>query len=550
MNFKVKHFPIFLCFYILINSCQDKDFNTNEFSKRIANAEIKFKNREFDSAFYFYNKAFVNCEADEIDRKLFVIGKLAQIQNNVCDFVGAEKTLIEAFEIIPFSKRQDYINNIYNELGISFQEQRNYEEALKYYNRCIENESNETNLLILKNNCAVVHLENQNPQKAIQTLLPLAQDSILDLDKTNKARVLDNLGFSYFKIGSERIAQIFLNQALDIRLQLNDEYQKIASYMHLAKFFEKKDSNKSFNFAKKAFESSSVSKSPDDQLEALDLMIKKADNEETKSYFARYVAINDSVTKIRQSNKNQFAKLKWDFTVAIKEAEIQKTQKIIYFLLFLFTVYAALHLYFAIKRKNKIKLQNATYETETRISKRLHDELANDTFNTLTFSQYNNLEDKENKEFLLHQLEIMYARARNISRENSDIDLSENYFDSLKKMIATFENDNTNVILNTNDLKELKLNNISKIALYRSLQEFMINMKKHSHATVVVISFKEHSDIYEINYSDNGIGISDALKFKNGLANVENRIKSSKGSITFETESIRGLKIKVTLPKK
>ena len=41
-------------------------------------------------------------------------------------------------------------------------------------------------------------------------------------------------------------------------------------------------------------------------------------------------------------------------------------------------------------------------------------------------------------------------------------------------------------------------------------------------------------------------GISYLEKFKNGLSNVENRIKSIKGRITFE--SVNGLKVKINLP--
>jgi signal transduction histidine kinase len=74
-------------------------------------------------------------------------------------------------------------------------------------------------------------------------------------------------------------------------------------------------------------------------------------------------------------------------------------------------------------------------------------------------------------------------------------------------------------------------------------------MKKHSQSDLVLIGFEEKGKTYEINYSDNGIGSSKSLKFKNGLQNVENRIKTINGSFTFETESQKGFKAKIVFPK-
>ena len=74
-------------------------------------------------------------------------------------------------------------------------------------------------------------------------------------------------------------------------------------------------------------------------------------------------------------------------------------------------------------------------------------------------------------------------------------------------------------------------------------------MKKHSQCTLVIIRFETHKNTIEINYIDNGIGTSEMLKFKNGLQNAENRILAIKGTLTFETESGKGFKAKISAPK-
>ncbi len=81
------------------------------------------------------------------------------------------------------------------------------------------------------------------------------------------------------------------------------------------------------------------------------------------------------------------------------------------------------------------------------------------------------------------------------------------------------------------------------------MQELMVNMRKHSSCSLVVIGFEAYKKGIEINYSDNGIGCSDLLNLKKGLQNAENRILSINGTITFETETNKGFKAKLKIPK-
>ena len=74
-------------------------------------------------------------------------------------------------------------------------------------------------------------------------------------------------------------------------------------------------------------------------------------------------------------------------------------------------------------------------------------------------------------------------------------------------------------------------------------------MKKHSNASLVALIFNEEEKKLKIDYSDNGKGSStQAIKTGNGLQNVENRIFSINGKLTFETEKGKGLKIIICIP--
>ncbi|HCE54855.1 MAG TPA: hypothetical protein DER05_07555 [Lutibacter sp.] len=88
-----------------------------------------------------------------------------------------------------------------------------------------------------------------------------------------------------------------------------------------------------------------------------------------------------------------------------------------------------------------------------------------------------------------------------------------------------------------------EINKEKQIELYRILQELMVNMRKHSEASLVAITFQNIKNQYTINYSDNGLGLNlETLTFKNGLANVETRIKSINGTITFDSALNNGFK--------
>ncbi|MBK9225315.1 MAG: hypothetical protein IPO23_13230 [Flavobacterium sp.] len=99
--------------------------------------------------------------------------------------------------------------------------------------------------------------------------------------------------------------------------------------------------------------------------------------------------------------------------------------------------------------------------------------------------------------------------------------IPSNFVPYLKEVISSYSSTSINVLVNGLDPSLLMtLDNSKKIVLYRTINELLVNMKKHSQCSLVVISFKKNKKYLEIEYSDNGGGIaSDALILKNGLQN-------------------------------
>ena len=206
--------------------------------------------------------------------------------------------------------------------------------------------------------------------------------------------------------------------------------------------------------------------------------------------------------------------------------------------------------YFFMKRKSAIDQVKASYATELRISKKVHDELANDIYNVMMYSGAQDFSSEEKKERLLGDLDSVYKRTRDISKENATIETGENYPMQLMGMLSEYQNEKVNVL--NSGIKEIgweKVEEIKKIAVYRILQELMVNMAKHSQAELCMVIFKAKGKNIIISYSDTGVGIgSDKIIFKNGLANAENRIKGIGGSLTFDSNPEKGLKMTIVFP--
>uniref|UniRef100_UPI004048299C tetratricopeptide repeat-containing sensor histidine kinase n=1 Tax=Flavobacterium sp. TaxID=239 RepID=UPI004048299C len=552
MKFIKKHFPILFFLFVFI-SCQKnvdivKVSSLETYENLLEKAKKKDSIKQLDSAFYFLNKAKLICKSDEKEKKVYALLGMAEIQNTRSDFVGLEETITEALSILDETM---YKSNLYNLLGIAYQEQYNYDNALLYYDRTLNLTNDELYKCIIKNNIAVVYIEQKRNKEAIEILTPILNDIILRAENISYyAKIIDNLGFAYFKNNQKEKGYGYLKESLRIRDSIGNDYEKIASLIHLSRFHKEEDPILAKEFAQKALQSAINVNSPDDKLEALSLLTDLSAPSESKGYFKDYIRINDSITTIRQTAKNQFANIKYESSNAIKDAENQKSQKIIYLLLFVVSVLSGVFIFYFIRKKNKEKLLKTAYDTETRISKRLHDELANDVFNTMMYLETQDLVEQTRKDKVLGNLENIYEKARNISKQTSGVNTGKDFGETIKEMLLSYKSDRVNIIKKGNNTIKWETVAIEKqIEIHRVLQEVLVNMKKHSEATLVVIVFETLEKSIRIKYSDNGIGFDMEKISKNGVRNMENRMQSINGSITFDSEINKGVKINIEFPK-
>ena len=524
----------------------------------------ELQQNNFNSAFYYFNKSKIKSESIKDSANIaYNLVQMASIQQINGDYYGSKETLTEA---LPYVKNDyNYIAAIYNYFGIADKELSIYDDAIFYYNEAIKASKDITAKQSPLNNIAVVYTKQKKYDKAISLLQSILNKQNSDSKKAikTKARVLDNLGFAYFKNGLPEKGLLFMNQGFELRTQLEDSYGRIQSCLHLAEYYEKNDSKKSNEYAQLAYQIATKLNSVDERLEALSFLMTNNSSNNT-TFAQKYVRLNDSIIKIRNNFKNKFAKIKYDSKkekdenqklrlekaenlVALKDAENETIVAVAAFIILLFLgAYLKKHL----DNRNRIGKIKTAYDTETRIAKNIHDELANDVFHAITFTQTQPLTNENTKETLIQKLDHIYTRVRGISKENNDIDTGENFSVNLKEMLSTYNSNTTNVIINS--IEKISwdgIDDIKKIAIYRVLQELMVNMKKHSAASLVVVKFDSNQKNIIIDYVDDGQGSIKNKINKNGLQNMENRILAIKGSIIFDTEPNKGFKVKITLPK-
>jgi len=569
-----KLYPLFfvlLAVFFALQSCEKKSekkpqkkSNIKEINRLIELGEKHFKNTKYDSSYYYFSKAKSLCDVKKDTAKIiYSILNLAAIEQNQGDYWSSETTVLEAFPFLKNNPKPNHHWGVYTTLAINYLHTFDFKLALYYNNLALKLKTNYYRKAVTKNNIAVIYIEMQNYKKAIQILLPLTKQKEVINNTEIFSIALHNLGYSYYKTENPKGID-YMNQSFKIRKQANNEWGLVSSYVSLSEYYKKPNPNLAYRYAQLGYEKATKVNNPDDRLESLKFLIKNSSGDPLKKYSLDYIRINDSLVKARQKAKNQFAKIKYDSKLdkeenlllktqkaeTALELEKQKNQNLILNFLVITGILATIFLYYFLKAINKKEKIQTSYETETRIAKKLHDELANDVYHTMAFAETQDLSTNQNKESLLNNLDAIYSRTRNISKENSSVDTGSKYIESLKEMISGFNTGTVTILVNGMDsIDWLTLEHNKKIIIYRVIQELLVNMKKHSQCSLAVISFKKNETKLQIDYSDNGIGASlDKINSKNGLQNVENRILSINGTITFDTKSNKGFKTSFAIP--
>ena len=547
----------FLLLFILncskVDSISEKNLGDYYYEK----AEIDYYNKKYNSSFSLFNSSFQEFIAHKNPEKASrALAFQAIIQTIEGDYFGSEKTSTEALNLIQKSKisNDNLLVSIYNQIALNKEYQKDFASSTFWYELAEKKNKDPYNSLVILNNIAVGFYEQGKYDKAIIILKKINSKKIDSLEL--KARIIDNLSYVMFLKNKNYKAEKGLFVALKIREKEKDLWGQNASHAHLAEYFLEKNPEKSIYHSRKMFEIAKQLDSPDDQLEALQKLIALEPSEKSKFYFSKYQKINDSLQTARSKAKNQFALIRYE-TEKEKTENAQNKIKILNRNIALLSLFSTIiiSIFWYRKRKKQTEREKELLKqekeievknTQLKFSKKVHDVVANGLYQTMVEIQ--NI-DNLPKENILDKLENLYEKSRDISNENPQ-EKTLNFSEKISEMLSSFSCEEIKVLIIGNSENYWKqLSEISKKELFYILRELMVNMKKHSLATAVVLKFEINNNIFSVKYTDNGVGINDfEKKYGSGIQNTENRIAKINGDINFEKNPKGGLIVNMNIP--
>lgn len=480
----------------------------------------------------------------------------ANAQDRLGDFTGSHQSATEALQFLQPTDSV-YRSSAYNIIGLTSFELGDFEESIEEYKNALRFSASLSDSLIIHNNIALNYRELKD-FKTADSIWSLALKKS-DKNSPSGLRLADNYYYNRFLESGTNTAPA-LEEIAARRDEINDLQGLLGSYNHLSSVYAESNPAKAEKMAIKYLQISRDLGNPVVQLEALKKLITLNSGSTKGAYQAEYFRLNDSIINARNQIKNVFAKIKYDEEQKLNEIDrlrdITGTQKVellqernqknLALLIGLLVIGGAGFVYYHLKQHHRKEKIREVHNTEARISKKIHDELANDVYNVMTEIEHPATFDKEKT---LDKLEGIYYRTRNISRENSPVITGAGFKDNLHHMLSISTPTKSRLYLTgLNDIHWEEINAEVKSVIFRVLQEMMVNMKKHSKASLVSLNFKTTSSRLQILYRDNGVGISsERLEKGSGLQNMETRIALVNGRINFQPDT-NGFSAEISIP--
>ncbi len=536
-------------------------------TEKIGKAYFKFADyykskSRYDSAYYYFNlskeKYLSINDSSHVGKKLMAMARILLDDN---DYYAGETTCIEALKYLSEKKDKKHIASVYHILSIISRKQFNYNEAIEQIDIALKLNKSSKNKAIYFNSKLLILRESKQYERVIKLYKELLKNESIIENKKEYARVIDNLAYTQWLYNNSLNVEDKLLEATDIRKTENDIKGLIASNSHLMKYYSKKNELKAIKHANKLYKLTAEQNNIDDKLEALSYLRNLSNISASKIYSDLYIEIKDSLTKARDIAKNKYAAIRYDSSkkeeenLELKAKNAEKdlkstkdnNQKLALAILLIITSSIGIFINRHRKQQTKIARIKERHKTNSRLSKKLHDEVGNDLYYLLLQLQKVSgfTSDQENLK-ILKGFDTVYHKLRDFSRDHK-IETGEEYGDELLSLLDSYGDENTKVI--TSELETsfwTEVSPLKKEELYWVLKELLTNMKKHSQATIVAVTFAKEKKKITVNYIDNGIGTN--LKktiSKNGLSNVEIRIKDIGGTITFDSKPEEGFKANI-----
>ncbi|RZL05403.1 MAG: tetratricopeptide repeat protein, partial [Pedobacter sp.] len=375
------------------------------------------------------------------------------------EYSEMQATMVEALKYLSRTSKSPYSPIIYNNLGIAYCQLEDYGRALQSYYKCLSLSDLPVYKLTVANNIGYVHMSSGNFEKAAAILKEAYCSPHIGDSLSLKARITDNLGYCQYKRGETEGVRLMV-EGRTLREELNDDFGLITSNLHLGEALLMLDKKQAIKAFLKAESLAAKTNSIDDRLLALQLLSRHTSPLTAKSYSSLYFELTDSLLGARRKARNYFAEVKYNYKaerdeklravareaeLRLRQSQLENGRLMLLIITLCITFLSAIIVYHIVRtaRRNRWK---AAYDTEVRISNRLHDELANDIHQAIVVTEGNDISGPINKSRLLDILELVYRQARAISRENSAIG-SDDFSTKLKDLMSIYNTNGQKVLI-------------------------------------------------------------------------------------------------------
>lgn len=532
---------------LVLTACQNKPSKHtaqwNDYRKG-----YQFLNTNTDSAFFYFNKGATS----SADRKAVSLcyRLMATIQSDAGDNYGAQESLVQSLKYLDENKAadRDYLATDYDELGLTFSNLGNPDQAIAYFNLALRfGKDAETKSYFLN------HLGNAcQDKKDFPHALANYYAALKLCGKSHAAgaRILTNIAVTKWMQDFNYNPTSELRSALNIRIRDTDRWGETSSYEHLADYYTARKPDSARMYAERLLLLSESLRSGDEQLAALQRLIPLSDLLNARIYFQTYQRLNDSIQRKRSVAKNQFALIRYNVEKAKAEnIQLQKKntegkyQLLVLALVTLGGAFFGFWLYKRRKRRMQLEADRRLQESKFRLSQKVHDKVANGIYRIM--SEVEHLPEID-RTTLLDQLENMYDVSRNVAHDEpeSGIDYSER----VSTMLYAFKKQSLRLAVTGNETELWQVVSVRvKEELLLVLQELMVNMSKHSKATQAYVGFTAEDGRLCLEYRDDGVGLTGKEIAGKGMQNTVSRIEALNGTIRFEGLE-NGLHVLIQLP--
>ena len=553
------------------------------------------KNESSIIAYDYYYKAYRSYSHTKDAVKMAkTLLRLAILEKNTKNYLKSKESCFLALELLG-DKPSEFLESIYNNLGIVYGELQDVKTAVMYHKKALalRMQDNQQELILQSyNNIATAYLDNGDLNNAASYYKKGLSypATILQQFPEEYARLLDNFSHLQFLQGKKEVLPNLL-KALSIREKCEHQAGIIISYLHLASYYQ--DLNQlplSNTYAQKAYQKANQTKNYRDVLTALTIL--EANSQYLKNYkkaleyankhkqIVDYLAheelkINEKFADIRYqaSQKDKENKSLW---LQNKEQQLLtvKQKKYLYLTLCVFGVVLLSGVgYFQYsKMEQKQKEQKAASEIirllferqeatekakqmeQERIANDLHDSIAGKLSGLMlkldTISVSSPKEIKSKLDPTVEHLEAILKELQHIVH-----DMNEQQLISISYPLLIAELANQHLIDKTIISCEIdstidwdKISSRVKLAIYYIVQQGVRNINEHSNALQGSVELTLNHLNLLLTIMDNGIGMKKEITLGMGISGMKKRAQEVGGNFEIVSTKNNGTTICIKIP--